>query len=215
VSPWKRLADRQQERAVKRTAVRLAAARAFARVGFHNVSLDQLAGRLHVTKPTLYYYFENKEQILAECFEHGLAELDRAFAEVERTAASGRDRLVGYLGRYAEITMSDYGICMARVQDSELGPAARGRIKRLKGKVDARIRSLIQEGIDDGSIVVPDVKLAAFAVAGAINWIGHWYSAGGSHRPAEIAALFTDLFVAGLAPRAGAARSARARRSTS
>ncbi len=41
-----------------------AAAHAFNRKGYHNTSLDDIAAALEVTKPTVYYYVTNKEQLL-------------------------------------------------------------------------------------------------------------------------------------------------------
>jgi AcrR family transcriptional regulator len=207
-SPWKRLADRKHERDVKREAVLLQAARSFTARGFHQTSLDDVAALLHVTKPTLYYYFANKEQILYECFRFGLRQLEQAFDARDRPGLSGRDRLVAFLGRYAEIIMSDFGGCMALVQDNELGSSYRPRIKRLKSQIDHRIRELILAGIADGSIARGDVKMTAFALAGALNWTAHWYRSDGGSSPSRIAKLFTNLFVRGLAPRSSAKRGA-------
>jgi AcrR family transcriptional regulator len=61
-SPWER--DRVAEREAKREAVLHAAAQAFAEAGFFQTSLDDIAVRLGITKPTLYYYAKNKEDLL-------------------------------------------------------------------------------------------------------------------------------------------------------
>jgi AcrR family transcriptional regulator len=205
-SPWKRLADRKRERAVKREAVLLQAARSFTARGFHRTSLDDVAAELHVTKPTLYHYFANKEQILYECFRLGLARLEGASETHDQADWSGRQRLVAYLRRYGEIILSDFGGCMALVRDNELGPAYRPRIKRLKSQIDRRIRELVAAGMADGSIARGDAKLTAFALAGALNWTAQWYRTDGDASPSRIAELFTNLFVQGLAPRSPARR---------
>ena len=59
------------------------------RKGYHNTSLDDIAAALEVTKPTIYYYVKNKEQLLFECF------VRRAGADPRRASArrgSGRCR---------------------------------------------------------------------------------------------------------------------------
>ena len=61
-----------RDRGLKREAVIHAAARAFNERGYHNTSLDDIAAALEVTKPTIYYYVENKEQLLFACFCAGL-----------------------------------------------------------------------------------------------------------------------------------------------
>ena len=53
----------------------------------------------------------------------------------------------------------------------------------------------------DGSLQVQDPKMTSFALAGALNWIAHWYRESRSMSPAEIAEAFIGLFNRGLAPR--------------
>src|SRR5215469_1382674 len=61
-SPWRARRERVRDRKLKREAVIRAAAREFNRKGYHNTSLDDIAARLEVTKPTVYYYVTSKEQ---------------------------------------------------------------------------------------------------------------------------------------------------------
>jgi hypothetical protein len=55
--------------------------------------------------------------------------------------------------------------------------------------------------------------MTAFALAGALNWIAHWYREDQSLTGAQIATAFVTIFEEGLRPRRGALRiDARARR---
>jgi hypothetical protein len=76
-----------------------------------------------------------------------------------------------------------------------------GQIKALKSEIDQGIRRLLREGREDGSIRETDPKMTAFALAGALNWIAHWYRSDASLKPDEIADRFVSLFVEGLRPR--------------
>ena len=60
-------------------------------------------------------------------------------------------------------------------------------VRSYKRKIDRRLRSFIQEGIEDGSIAPCDPKIAAFSIAGALNWICVWYEPEGPLPPEEIA----------------------------
>src|SRR5215472_17943922 len=80
-SPWRASRERQHDREVKREAVIRAAAHAFNLKGYHNTSLDDIAAALEVTKPTVYYYVTNKEQLLFECFVAGVEQIREAFRE--------------------------------------------------------------------------------------------------------------------------------------
>lgn len=204
-SPWKLPADRERQRELKRDAVILAAARAFRERGYHNTSLDDIAAVLNVTKPTLYYYVSNKEQMLFECFREGLGRIASACGEARDADASGRDRLVAVVRGYAEAITSDFGWCMVRAEDQDLSPGMSARIKALKSEIDQDIRRLVRAGLADGSIAPGDPKMIAFAIAGALNWIAHWYRDDASLPSSAIADRFVEFFINGLAPRVSGA----------
>jgi AcrR family transcriptional regulator len=199
-SPWKPASERARERESKRDAVLVAAARAFRERGVHNTTLDDIASFLNVTKPTIYYYLTNKEQIIFECFRLGIGRIAEVLAELEKSSGTGREKLAALVRRYAEVMASDFGWCMVRVEDHDVTPAVARRLKSMKSEIDQGIRQLLREGIVDGSIRPCDPKMTAFALAGALNGIGHWYRAGEPLSPGEIAVRFLELFERGLTP---------------
>ena len=200
-SPWRSRRKARGDRMLKREAVIHAAARAFNARGFHNTSLDDVAATLEVTKPTLYYYVENKEQLLFECFCAGLEPVRAAFRDARAGEQSARARLRAALLRYAEAIASEFGWCMVRAEDQDLSDAMRAHVKALKSEIDQGIRRLLREGINDGSIGECDPKMTAFALAGALNWIAHWYRDNQPQSAAQIAGAFVALFENGLRPR--------------
>jgi AcrR family transcriptional regulator len=192
---------RRQDHGTKREAVIRCAARAFDQHGYHNTSLDDIAAALGVTKPTIYYYVASKEQLLFECFLAGLEPIRSALRRAGQTPGSGRDRLREVIRDYALAIASEYGWCMVRAEDQDLGPELSAQVRALKSEIDLGIRRLLQAGIDDGSIAVGNTRLAAFAIAGALNWIAHWYRAGRSLSSADVADAFVQFLEQGLAPR--------------
>jgi AcrR family transcriptional regulator len=200
-SPWAGRRRRPRDHDVKREAVIRAAARAFNARGFHHASLDDIAAGLGVTKPTVYYYVASKEQLLFECFLAGLSPIREALREADRHGGTARERLGVVIRGYAAAIASEYGWCMVRAHDQDLGPGMRRQINALKSEIDQGIRRLIRAGIDDGSIGPCDPKLTAFAMAGALNWIAHWYRADQAMTAGEVAEVFVDFFERGLQPR--------------
>lgn len=198
---WASADDRARERERKRHAVILTAARAFSERGYHNTSLDDVARGLNVTKPTVYHYVENKEQLLFECFRAGLSQIMEAFEEVKNSSASARDRLAAVMTRYAEAITSDFGWCMVQAENQDLSAAMSKKVRTLKAEIDQGIRGLVLAGIQDGSIRKCDPKITAFALAGAMNFIAYWYDSAAALTPAEIAQRFVELFLKGLEPR--------------
>jgi AcrR family transcriptional regulator len=200
-SPWPVRNSRQRTRDVKREAVIRAAARAFSERGYHNTSIDEIAAALNVTKPTIYYYVANKEQLLLECILTGLERVLAPFRRPRPAGMSAREQLNETIRHYAQAIASEFGGCMVRAEDLGLAPDSLARIKKLKSEIDHAIRQLLEEGIRDGSIETHDLKMSAFALAGALNWIAHWYRENQSMTAAEIAEAFVRIFNLGLAPR--------------
>ena len=197
-SPWGRGRRGQRDHGVKREAVIRAAARAFNARGYHNTSLDDLAAELNVTKPTIYYYVANKEHLLFECFRAGLTPIQEAIREAEASPLPGLARLNEVIRRYTRAVASDYGWCMVRADDQDLGPETGQQIKALKSGIDQGVRALIRAGIQDGSIEPCDPKIMAFALAGSLNWIAHWYRENQPMTPDELAEAFVDVLGRGL-----------------
>ncbi len=204
-SPWPVRRAREHNRRVKREAVIRAAARAFNARGYYNTSIDEIAAALNVTKPTIYYYVANKEQLLLECILTGLERVLEPFRRppLEATAL---ERFNDMIRHYAQAIASEYGWCMVRAEDLGLAPESIAHIKKLKSEIDQGIRRLLEDGVRDGSIETGDAKMTAFALAGALNWIAHWYRENQSMTAVEIAEAFVRIFNFGLAPRTDAAR---------
>jgi AcrR family transcriptional regulator len=202
VSPWRASRERLRDREVKRDAVIRAAARAFNRKGYHNTSLDDIAAALEVTKPTVYYYVSNKEELLFECFVAGIEGIRSAVREARSLEVPARQRLQAVLRRYGEAVASEFGWSMVRAEDQDLSPDMSAHIKAMKSEIDQGIRRLLREGIQDGSIHPCDPKMTAFALAGALNWIAHWYRESQSMTGTQIADAFIAVFESGLMPRA-------------
>ena len=174
-SPWQSLGERRQHRGAKRDAVLQSAARLFTRNGFQGTSLDDIAASLGVTKPTLYHYIANKEEILFACVQRGIDALRAGMQDVAREGLHGRTRLRSVLETYAGIVTSDFGLCVIRVGEDPLPEPRRRELRALKGQIDTEFRALIEEGMTGGWIAPGDAEMAAYTVVSALSGIGRWY----------------------------------------
>jgi len=201
VSPWKNKKTRRRDREVKREAVLRAAADLFNEKGFHSTSIDDVARRLHVTKPTIYHYVENKDDILYQCIRLGVDATRKVVGEVASQKAPAMERLKSAMREHARLAARDFGMCVIRVGESSLPAERRNRIRRLRREVDHLYRALVQEGIDEGSLAPCDPKLASFTIAAAIAWISRWYHADGPLSVDDIADQCVDILMNGLIKR--------------
>lgn len=198
-SPWPKADERERERALKREAVLVRAVEFFNERGFHATSLDDVALSLNVTKPTIYHYFGNKDEILFECVRRGLIDIQAAAQAAEAAGGNGLERLTALLTDYAVMMSDGFGACVARTSDHALSPESLKRIKALKRDTDAVVRRVIEAGIADGSIARGDVRLMTFTALGALNSISRWYDPAGPMSKEEIAKACVATLIKGLA----------------
>ncbi|HWE47330.1 MAG TPA: TetR/AcrR family transcriptional regulator [Caulobacteraceae bacterium] len=177
------------------------AAREFKAHGFYNTSLDQVAELLGVSKPTIYYYFKDKDELLFACAQAALDRLQEALKDPRSLGQTGREGAVAFMQRYIEVMTSDFGHALVSTEDSDLQPDSRRKIRGEKVRINECLKAILERGVSDGSIAPCNVELVTFAIFGAMNWIARWYT-DRSPSPAEIAADFAKFFSEGLAPRA-------------
>ena len=187
------------------------AAQVFNERGFAASTLDEVAERLKITKPTLYYYVKSKDEILYECVRMGLTMLQEAIQTAGASGGSALDKLVVAMRKYAEIVTMDFGMCLIRVGEDPLPLESQRKLRRIKAAIDQEFRELIRQGIGEGSINNCDPKITAFALAGALSWIGRWYRPGGDLSPPQIAEHFIALLVNGLCGAENTAGAAKRR----
>ena len=185
-SPWDHPSSREEQREAKRQAVLQAAAELFNERGFHATSLDDVAARLNVSKPTLYYYVRSKEEILLQCVNKGLQMAREGIGESRRAGGQPIDQLIACMRVYGTIVTMDFGMCIIRVGEEGLSAEGRKELRQLKAGIDHEFRRLVAECVEQGALVPCDPKLTAFAIAGALSWIAHWYRPGGAYSREEV-----------------------------
>ena len=123
--------------------------------------------------------------------------------DIAAHGGTGLEKVEAFIRSYANVMTVNFGRCVMRMDEGDLSAEAFGEVRAYKRKIDRRLRGFIQEGIADGSIAACDVKIAAFSIAGALNWICIWYEPDGALSAAEIAEQFSRTLTRGLANNAG------------
>lgn len=208
-SPWLPFESRRRARDQKREAVLRTAVQLFLDQGYHRATLNEVAERLNITKPALYHYFRGKDEILFECWAMGQELVDGAIADINASGGTGLAKLRKLVRAYAGVMSTDFGASLVRFDVRDLN-ARNGEIVRAgKRRIDRTFRNYITEGIADGSLKPCDAKLAAFAIAGSLNWIGHWYRPDGPLSAEAISEEFATRLTEGLARRPSGRRVRR------
>ncbi len=151
--PWKAFQARQRNQDIKRDAVLQTAAHMFLEQGYRRTSMSDLAKRLQITKPALYYYFRNKEELLVECCRAGITLIETLLDKALVSRGTGLDKVKVYIEAYAKsVVLHDFGRCVSVLDENELSIETRKQVRALKRRIDASIRGYIEEGVADKSI---------------------------------------------------------------
>ena len=133
--------------------------------------------------------------------------MDAAFKNLDRASRapqdgsepSGLDKLRGTLTGYLDDMIGDLGHGVALFEENALEGDRATEIMGRRDQFERALRTLVRQGMADGSIVACEPKLAVFALLGAINWVPKWYRAGGDWQSGQIARALVELITRALA----------------
>jgi AcrR family transcriptional regulator len=200
MQPHRRLfADRRRNPDGKRGAVLHTAVRMFLERSYGRTSMDDVAMQLNITKPALYHYFRNKEEILVEIYRLGTDLIAEMLDGIEADEKPGLDKVADFIAGYIQIVTGDFGRAVIRLDDGELSKAGRKEVRGRKRDIDHRLRAVIDGGIKDGSIASCNAKIASFILAGSIHGMAAWYEPTGPMERTAITMEYVRMLTAGLA----------------
>ncbi len=176
----------------KREVIKVAA-RLFAAKGYHATTLDEIAEEIGVTKPALYYYIDNKQDILQNII--GMMK-----ERLENTTAAGRsdlppkERLENLIRLMVKYAAEDKELTLIGFEQANILPKrSRNALKRRNKEVEQVVEEILKEGKEKGIFDVRDVKMTTFAILAVANWLYRWYEPKGGLTPEEIADRFINL----------------------
>src|SRR5215471_14675106 len=106
---WKAFADRRRDPETKREAVLHAAAQLFLEKSYGRTSMNDVADRLNITKPALYHYFRNKEEILLECYRLGVGMVEGILNDIAAQYGTGLEKVEAFIYSYANVMTVNFG----------------------------------------------------------------------------------------------------------
>ena len=176
----KGLSRRQLRMNIRRQEILKVAARLFAEVGYERTTLEMIASELGLSQPALYYYVASKEDVLAQLFEDIIQSIIR---RTEETISSVKpaDQQLRLLIKAHVASLCQYPEGKAFIlYESHLLSLRTPEILEMRDRYQQIVESIVNTGIEQGIFPVTNVKLATFALLGALNWIPRWFSTDGS-----------------------------------
>jgi AcrR family transcriptional regulator len=176
------------------------AAELFARRGFSGTSLQEVADAMGMSRPALYHYVANKEDLLAQLVQ-GItrASADR-LAQIRADETTGSvEKLEAVIGFIAvSIINSPARFRLLIMSEAHLPERVAQEHQAARREVLEHLSAIIGQGIDAGVLKPLDERVAALSILGMCNWVAWWYRPGHEMSADEIVALITTIALDGL-----------------
>jgi len=182
----------------QREDILAAAARLFAEQGFPATSMNQVAEACGVAKPTLYHYFQDKQELLAQICDGHVHALLKLVDEVKAQQLAPDARLRALIERFTRAyanAQSEHRVLTSEIRF--LADAERGRLLDIERRVVAGFAealSLVRPELRDAQLHKPLTML----LFGMINWTFTWLRPDGALSHEALAGLVSDLFFGGI-----------------
>ncbi len=197
---WDRRKLIQRDEATRQRIIR-AAAQIYRECGYERAGMTDIARRLDMTAPALYWYFPSKEAILLAFLEHTIADLIRSVGDRVQ-ASDPKQRLWEFMYAYALWQLQQQELSAAYERIFALGhlrnslpQRQRQRVTSLEREFYGMCRTLIA-GAQGRRKPAGAVAPVAFAMIGMVEHLISWYRLSGTMSVKQVATLYADLAVA-------------------
>lgn len=176
-----------------------AAAILFARKGYKETLLEDVAEQCGIKKSSLYHYHRSKHAILYGLISWKIEDLAwKAEASIEQVQGP-REKLhaltTALINEYIRVPEE---VTVLLTQMRYLNRPAMRSVVVIQDRIINRAVLLIQALRPDVEITRKKVTALAMLYFGMTNWIHVWYKPSGSIKPADLSALIVNIFVNGI-----------------
>jgi TetR/AcrR family transcriptional regulator, cholesterol catabolism regulator len=154
-----------------------AAAKVFARRGYHGASTQDIADVLGIRQASLYYYFDSKEAALEAVCASGVADYATRAERILRAEASASEKVAKLVFQHLAPLSERLDYTVAFLRERRFLPdPARKRIRAIERRYERVIEKVVQQGIDSGEFRADlDARMAALALLGLGNSAALWF----------------------------------------
>ncbi|WP_436788853.1 TetR/AcrR family transcriptional regulator [Yinghuangia sp. YIM S10712] len=170
---------------------------AFDEHGYHGTTVRDIARRVGVTVPALYYHYQNKQALLVELLLGSMrAALGRCRTAVADAGDHPVDRfsalvecIVLYMANRAPLAFLD-------TEMRSLEPENRAQYIAMRDELEALVQTSVREAVEMGEFTAPYPVDAARAVLTMSQAVANWYRREGPLTPQQIADRYVVIALA-------------------
>jgi len=178
-----------------------AAIKVFAKQGFHQATISQIAREAGVADGTIYLYFKNKEDIMVNFFGYKTKQVFGRFREEVDKADNARDKLRLLIKRHLEEFQRDRSMAVLyQTETHRFSRMCEAQIREMSKMYLDLVSEIVESGQDEG-LMRKDLYMGLVKrfIIGAIDEvINTWLHSGGSYDLVSMADPLVDLFIRGV-----------------
>ncbi len=196
-----KLTINQKDKNSKYHLILEAAVKVFARHGFYQSTVAEIAKEAGVADGTIYLYFKNKDDIIVQFFSYRTRQVfDRFRAEVAK-AGNSLDRLRNLIRRHLAEFQRDRDMAIVyQVETHQYSRLAEEQIREMSQMYQDLVAEIVETGQQEGRIRKDlYVGLVKRFILGAVDEvINTWLHSDGKYDLVTMADPLVDLFIRGI-----------------
>lgn len=190
--------------ATRKREILAAAARVFARRGYHVATTDDIAAEMGVTKGVVYYYFRAKEDIFFEVINSAIDTAIARLGAIVAVPSDSADTLRRALAAHIDYNLNEaedgyYAVLVARELKS-LPEEKRARIIAGHRRYVRGFSAIIGIGMAEGRFVAGNPGVAAATLIAAANDVCFWFRRDGVLDREAVVEQVANQLLRGLLP---------------
>ena len=198
-----RCIDRNRMKSDKYHLIIEAAITVFAKQGYYQTTVAQIAREAGVADGTIYLYFKNKEDILLQIFSFRAKQIFDQFYDAVATCEHSEEKLRSLIRNQLEAFQQDKGLAVvfqAESRQVRKSDALTEQINQISKQYRTLIGEIVEKGQDEGCMR-KDLYLGLvkrFILGAVEEVINTWVLAGGRYDLASMADPLVDLYMRGI-----------------
>lgn len=178
----------------QRDRILAAAAQLFAAQGYANTTIDQIARALGVTKPFVYYYFRDKQEIFETLSWPSAVACFTVLDFEGGDARPASEKVMEGLERLIRATLQHHPVAFFPYREPQVyRPEYMEASRKLANHFYDRLCPLLEEARRDGDLDFRNTRITALAACSLPGFLYTWYRPDGKLSPEELVAELTFL----------------------